>query len=355
MKRYPGVVACIVVLAACCLCACLALYGCSGSATSLCAQLGMPETELTVEPDLQEAAESLLADNEGSIVVLESRTGRIRAIASSDTAAGNHKACKRAIPGSTFKTVTLCAALEKDSDALSDYYSAPVNLTTSGGIIVSGLGKDYGSMSLQEAYARSCNTVFAQLAWDVGEKRIVTQAEKFGLGAEPHADFPCEASIVAAGDPRDEYTLGWFGCGQAIQGESGQTGPLVTPVQLAQLYAAFENDGVVPRAWVRADSEKQTDGEDAHAARAVSVQTCRAVNRAMRTVVAEGTGTNAAVTGVAVGGKTGTAENADGTTTGWFCGNARSGGAHVTVVVQLEGTVSANAAKVAAEVIGEAL
>ena len=344
----------VIFAVACLLALAVMLTACGAAEQPLSQKLGMGDAELTVNDELQQRAEELLADQPGCIIVMESETGKICALATSMTDDGKPKACVRAIPGSLFKVVTLSAALERHRVSLTSTYPSPNILTTSGGVISCYTEPDADTMTIEHAFAQSCNTVFARLAYELGPTAIIEQAEQLGFGEQPCDDFACDTSAVENCDAPDDYEMGWLGCGQAVQTEQGLVGPQVTPVHMAELFATFANDGTMPRAWIDA-SHEQAGAPEPLKRDALSPKTVDAINDAMELVVQEGTGRAAAVSGAQVRGKTGTAENADGSNTGWFCGNFQRTGKSMTVVVQLEGTGSADAAELAAKIIGRAL
>ena len=321
---------------------------------------------LTVDARMQEAAYESLGGHVGAIVVMDPDTGAILAMASApayDPALGTagdevdleQRTTELHIPGSTFKTITLAAALESGASTLNTRYMGPAEITFQGGSVVNYNTMQYPDQTLLQAYAKSINTIFAQLTLDVGFDVVYDMARRFGYERELMSDYPLRASFICNADALDTRMKAWTGVGQALYQLDGELqGPLMSPVHGAAIAAVAINGGRLVEPYV---VERVGDAPSGEMRPVVldegflSQQTLEALQRAMRAVVAEGTGANARVDGVDVGGKTGTAETVTGNDDAWFAGFAQAGERRYAVCVLLEGEQSTDAARVASGLI----
>ncbi|QCW49218.1 penicillin-binding protein 2 [Nocardioides dongxiaopingii] len=327
--------------------------------------------QLTLDPDAQQAAYDGLAalgdDVEGSVVALQPSTGKILAMVSLPTFDPNRLASHdfatrdalyarlleddqdpllnraiqtRLFPGSVFKLVTAAAALESDKydgpDAMVPGGSTFQLPQTSGeGGLIDNEGRYCGSgeITLRLAMEQSCNTTFAQLAIEVGAEGMLRQAEQFGfnssyledLGGQVRSSFPDELT------PPEVGQVGF-----------GQFEVQATPLQMAMVAAAIANDGVVMRPYVvdevqSADYDAQTTDPE-ELSRAISEETAETLREVMVSTVDDGTASPAAISGVSVGGKTGTAQRGvpGQPPYGWFVSFAPQDDADVAVAVMIQ-------------------
>lgn len=351
----------------------------------------------TIRPRVQQAAIDALDDREGAVVALDPRTGEILAMWGFPTydpnlLAGTDEAQVRANwealnadpaeplintatqgfypPGSTFKIITTAAALEagvRPDEVFDDPDELP--LPPSPAVIRNfgdGLCNDGDELTLAEAFTVSCNTTFAQFAYDprVGGDRIRAQAEAFGFGTTLGDQLPVvEPSVVPipGNDPPP-----------AAQSAIGQRDVRATPLQMAAVAGAVGNDGVLVVPRLVRQVEDQVDGsvvrqfQPGEIGRPISSDTAATLRDFMVSVVEEGTGDGASIPGVQVAGKTGTAENGvDGSEppTVWFTGFAPADNPTVAVAVVLENVPGVGneatggrlAAPLAAQVMAQAL
>ena len=147
--------------------------------------------------------------------------------------------------------------------------------------------------SLRTSFAHSCNSVFAPLGAELGAERLVETAERFGFNEDPALAGAARSTIPAAAEIGDDLAVG----SSAI----GQGKVLTTPLQLALVAATIGADGMRPHPTL-------LKGADPQRVRATPKSVARTIKSYMRTVVTDGTGGAAAVPGVKVAGKTGTAE-----------------------------------------------
>lgn len=251
--------------------------------------------ESTIDPELQEAAVQALGGLFGGIAVLHAKRGDVLALAGVAYSSPQP-------PGSTFKLVTTVAALESDAVKLDDTFPVESSTVVGGREIANSNDQPCGGTFVQ-SFANSCNTVFAPLGVEVGNRKLVETAERFGFNAPPNL-FNAEATAAVEPPestiPRsigDELDLGVSAIGQ------GEV--LATPLELATISQTIAAGGVrSPTPLVR----EQDLGPEAEPVRVTSGQVAATVRDLMVGVVEGGTGTGAAVPGVEVAGKTGTAE-----------------------------------------------
>jgi cell division protein FtsI/penicillin-binding protein 2 len=195
-------------------------------------------------------------------------------------------------PGSTFKIITLAAALE--SGKVRPNASFPVQTETQleGVKLQNAHGEACGG-SLKVSFAESCNSVFAPLGARVGAGQLVKTAERFGFNQDPGPIGAARSTIPAAGEIGDDLAVGSTAIGQ------GKV--LATPLELATVAATIGLRG-------RRVAPVLSRGAQGKETRAASARTARVIARFMRAVVTSGTGIGAAIPGVKVAGKTGTAE-----------------------------------------------
>ena len=338
--------------------------------------------QLTIDSRIQQAAEQALAGRKGAIVVLDPRTGAVLAWASApaydntDIAAAMEAAnasggadtsmfdrATQALysPGSTFKTVTLSSALENGVAALSSTYSSPGRMEIGGADVVSVNEQGHGTITLDRAFAVSSNTVFGQVAEQLGADRLVATAQAFGYGQNLGIDFSTAASIMP--DPADMSTweLAWAGAGQPV-GQGHTPGPQTTVMQNAVIAAAIANNGIAMNPYVvgqilAPDGTVIKTTRERSLGQAVSSGTAEQVKEAMLDVVQNGSGSAAGIAGVKVAGKTGTAETNSATPNSTFIGFAPYDTPTLAVSLVLEETTEneATAAAVAGQVLRAAL
>ncbi len=260
-------------------------------------------------------------------------------------------------PGSTMKVVTAAAALD------SGRYRPDSKVDGRNGKPISGVplnnfaGEDFGSIDLTFALTHSVNTVWAEVGEKLGGRTMQRYMERFGFYSEPPLDYPDEqmsASGVRKGGRLAPMTSDAVDVGRAA---IGQGDLFATPLQMASVAQAIGNGGVrlkphlVDRA-VDPDGRVVDTVKPEQADRVISRQTARDLTVMMKNVVREGTGTAAALEGVEVAGKTGTAElNNTGLNQPWFMAFTPD----VAIAVTLErfqgGTGGVTAAPIAKRVL----
>ena len=319
--------------------------------------------ETTIDPDVQTAADEALGDQKGAAVAVDPKTGAVLALVNSpsfdpnkiashdpDRARkayneanndGDRPMANRSVreiypPGSTFKLVTAAAALESglkaDSQVESpDEYKLP---ETSDTYIRNENGASCGGekITLQRALEISCNTAFAKLGVDLGQDAMREQATEFGFNAKHLSDLSGAASVF----PED------LNGAQLAQSSIGQFEVAASPLQMAMVAAAAGNDGVVMDPYlvsvVRApDLQVLSRTKPQELSEAMTPENAEQLKQMMVGVVQNGTGTSAQISGMGVGGKTGTAQSdPDRKPYAWFVALAPAGDPQIAVAVMIE-------------------
>ena len=336
---------------------------------------------LTMQKRLQLVAREALGGRKGSVVALDPTTGGILALWSNPSydpnplaahdqkavqaawqafnADGNHPLLPRGFrdryaPGSTFKVVTAAAALDRRPDLVAKDY--PVlkdldlprtdkNLPNFGGSRCGG--------QLAALLKVSCNTGFAQMGLDLGATELAGEARDFGFGEAPPLDLPRPAASVfpdAGAFKNNEPFL--------AQSAIGQQDVSATPLQMALVAAAVANGGVIMKphvlAEVRDSEEKVVRRYDpSQWKQAMSPQSAAALRDMMIGVVNGGTAARAAVPGVQVAAKTGTAQTVGDNAHAWLIAFAPAEAPRVAVAVIVEsqdGVSEATGGRVAAPI-----
>jgi hypothetical protein len=243
----------------------------------------------SIDPRLERAASSALGGRFGGVAVLEPATGEVLAL--SGIALDGLQP-----PGSTFKIMTLTGALEAGLVNLRSTFPVRTGATVEGRFVANAHNESCGG-DLTESFAKSCNSVFAPLGVRLGATRLVDVAQRFGFNRPP---LPGIASAKESTLPsaRDIAKVGEVGVSAFGQGRV-----LATPLQMAWVGSTIANGGQRPRLTL-------VHGGRPQLTRVTSPRVAALVNRLMLAVVngAGATGNAAAISGVKVAGKTGTAE-----------------------------------------------
>ncbi|WP_407553172.1 penicillin-binding transpeptidase domain-containing protein [Streptomyces sp. Pv4-95] len=320
----------------------------------------------TIDSAVQKAGYRALGGKTGAAVALDPGTGRILGMVSTPSydpgkfagsGSSDQKAWQamsrddgkpelnRALrqplpPGSTFKLVVAAAALENglyssvdERTDSPDPYRLPHTSTDLKNENAAAPCKD---ATIRTALQYSCNTVFAKMAADLGPRKMAAQAEKFGFN-DDEVDTPVRAAKSVYPDDMDDAQTALSGIGQFDD--------QATPMQMAMVSSAIANGGELKTPQL---VDKVTDGggntveenEPKTYGTTMSARTAEQLRSAMGTVVDKGTGSNAKIDGLTVGGKTGTAQHGvdnSGTPYAWFVSYAQDGKGHqVAVAVMVE-------------------
>lgn len=265
-------------------------------------------------------------------------------------------------PGSTFKAVTAAAALDSGRYTPTSTIDGSNDKEISGFPLQNFGGQDFGAVSLTTALTNSVNTAFGEIGEELGKPTMARYMERFGFSAAPPIDLPA-SQLPRSGARRNgkliKPTSRFVDIGRTA---IGQDKLLVSPLQMATVAQTIGNGGMRMEPYL-VERARDTDGrttysrEPEEAQRVMTEASAAALTTMMKQVVKEGTGTAAALSGVEVAGKTGTAElNNDGLNDLWFIGFTE----RYAVAVMIErtqggtgGTVAAPIAKAVLESLGD--
>jgi penicillin-binding protein A len=243
----------------------------------------------TISLPVEQAAVTALAGRLGGVVAVDPRSGEVLAFAGIAFSGLQP-------PGSTFKMITTTGALEAGITSPSTVYPVQTKAVLEGVDLGNANGEACGG-TLVQSFAHSCNSVFAPLGARLGAARLVDVAERYGFNAPPDIPGAAESTIPPAGEIGDDLAVGSSAIGQGrVQ---------ATTLQMASAAAAIGLRGRRPHLTLDYDAARE---RDAATTRVTSPKVARTMEQLMLAVVSGGTGTSAAIAGVKVAGKTGTAE-----------------------------------------------
>lgn len=320
--------------------------------------------ETTAHAVLQRAAFEALAGQRGAIVALDPTTGAVLASVSSPSfepsslngpdadevwasllADPNSPLSDRATreiyaPGSTFKTVVTAAALDTGEAGPGTVFPDPVEFDLPGSTsTISNYNdrvcNDGVEVTLLDAFVRSCNTTFADLSIRLGATDIGITADSLGF----NRNLPFPWDIPQARFPTNELQDDPAALAQSGIGERDVR---AAPLHMAMVAAAVANGGVTPMPYLvnrvfDADGNTVELTEPSSMGRAMAPATASVLAQMMERVVTEGTGRRAAVPGVRVAGKTGTATGSADLPNPWFIGFAPVDNPTIAIAVLIEG------------------
>jgi peptidoglycan glycosyltransferase len=321
---------------------------------------------LTIDPGLQQLAANLLSQTTGSATLIDPRSGRILAMASSPAydpnalttnvqsdiasadaawtellANDNRPLLVRPTsglypPGSTFKVFTAAAAIDAGAVQQDTVFEDNGSLTVNGRVIPEFNRPDESrtDWTVAEALAWSLNVVYAQIGLTLGSDRFRDAAHRFGIGEAIPFEFPVESGQVAGKNSLDDEVA-------LADTAFGQGELLVTPLHMALVMCAVANGGRIPKpilvdAVLNPDGSTSTRSEPSIWRRPISAQTADTVLSMLYESVAYGYASRAAIAGLNVAGKTGTAESGRDAPHGWFIGSAGPDAPSVVVSVCLD-------------------
>ena len=252
------------------------------------APLSATPVKTTISPGMERAAVAALGGQYGGMVVMNPRTGALLALAGIAYSALQP-------PGSTMKIITATGALQAHLAKLGTTFAYATSATIDGYTLQNANGEDCGG-TLINAFAVSCNSVFAPLGAKLGAQRLVAMAERFGFNQPSSIPGAAESTIPSATSIGDDLAVGSSAIGQGLV----QT----TPLEMADVAATIAMGGRRPIPTLLAHQRPRF-------VRVTSARVAHEVQRMMVAVVEYGTGTSAQISGVQVAGKTGTAELKD--------------------------------------------
>jgi len=253
-------------------------------------------------------------------------------------------------PGSTFKVVTAAAGLESGVITPETTIDAPGTIIDEGHELANDFNEDFGPIALDTALTNSVNTWFGQLGQQLGNDKLFETMEKFGFNSTPPIDLP-EDEVEPSGVYNEGATLTANDPVDLARVAIGQERLLATPLQMAMVASAVANGGKLmkPQIWNRVvdpDGRVTERLDPSQYSQPISAETAAELTTAMEGVVSEGTGTNAAISGVPVAGKTGTAETPGNESCGggeeenqaWFIGFAPADEPKIAIAASVECT-----------------
>lgn len=326
----------------------------------------------TLNPRIESAlADQLSPHARAAGVVLDPRTGAVLAIASLPSFDPNtldrdfsglrndasSPLLNRAIdglypPGSTFKIVTAGDALDSGTVTMQSTFYDPGYLVVGNFTLHNDEDEYTGTQDLTTAFALSSNVDFAQIALRLGVDRWYEYASRWGLGTSVDFQLPAQLDRVP-----DKTSLT---PGELAQIGFGQGSLLVTPLRMALIAATIADNGSEPRPFIVRQVDlphAQSSYAGATLATPITADTAAQVKKMMIAVIQRGTGTIAALPGITVAGKTGTATNPLGRAHSWFVcfAPAENPRVAVAIVVENAGYGAAVAAPIARNVLRVAL
>jgi cell division protein FtsI/penicillin-binding protein 2 len=297
----------------------------------------------TIVPAIERAAIDALGGRFGGIAAMNPRTGALLALAGIAFSSTQP-------PGSTMKIITTTGALQAGIVKLTDTFPIATSATLDGYTLHNASNEACGG-TLLNAFAVSCNSVFAPLGAKLGGRRLVATAERFGFNQPSGIPGAAESQIPSAATIGDDLAVGSSAIGQGrVQ---------ATVLEMTDVGATIAMGGRRPLPTLQAHLPPRF-------VHVTSGHVANLMQRMMVAVVQFGTGTSAAISGVTVAGKTGTAElqntatstgasvpNADALTDAWFVGYAPVGAPRIVAggLFPNQGAGGATAAPAVREVL----
>lgn len=348
---------------------------------------------LTIDLELQQQADALLAGRPGAVILMDANSGAVLAMAGAPTFDPNRLYANlgqqsdeelAAIqdywaqinsdesgplifrptqgvynPGSTFKTVTASALVDTGEANANTVFRDEGILEIEGRVIEEANRPDPNKIdyTLEESYAYSLNVVFAKIGLQLGSDDLLEYANRFGIGERVPFDIPTtdDSQLASSREALNNRAL-------LADTGFGQGEILTSPLQMALVAATIVNDGVKPDPYV-VDSVLGEEGEvlndlgGGDGERIISEGTAETMQQLMQASVEYGYAQGVDVEGATVGGKTGTAEVGEGEPHSWFIGSAETGerAYAVAVVVERGGPGSQTALPIGSEILQSAV
>jgi penicillin-binding protein 2 len=303
------------------------------------------DVKLTIDLDLQIAAEKALAGKEGAVVIIDPKTGELLAMVSHPNFDPNlfidqldkskwwalnqksHPFMNRAMaiypPGSIFKVVTMSAALTENLTKVDEAFNCPGYYKVNNRYAACWKTTGHGRLSMAEGLTQSCDVVFYELGKRLGPDRLAKYAQNYGLGEKTGIDLPQERKgLIPTTDWKKKvWKEPWYD-GDSINYGIGQGFVQVTPLQMAAVYGTIASGKRMKPYVVQEIKNREGDilyqGKQEETGKApVAWGTLVAIRKALTAVVERATGIAAKVAGIPAAGKTGTAEN-PGLPHAWF-------------------------------------
>ncbi len=338
---------------------------------------------LTIVPAVQKVAQSALGSQVGAIVALDPSTGAIIAAASApsynaatiDTSFARLSKSPDAPllsrvtqglypPGSSFKVVTATAALNLGKVTPTTSFDDTGSYAIDGGKVTNYHGEVFGTHDFTQALTDSVNTTFAKVGTLIGQQALIAQMRAYGFYQTPPLELP-RGMVYPSGRFKGPRLLSSSAAMNPLDvawAAVGQENVLATPLQMALVAAGVADAGRVMKPYL---VQRVTAPSGAVLQRAqpslwtiaTTPATAQTLNVMMQQVVNAGTGTAAALSGIQVAGKTGTAQRGN-SNVAWFIAFAPADHPRIAVAVTIENTQFTGgdvAAPLAAQVIKAAL
>ena len=330
------------------------------------------DLKLTLDMGVQKRAVELLTGQKGALVVMDVRTGAVLALASSPTYDNNPLAwgvsgrewrdmtqdparpmLDRSIagvypPASTFKALVALAGLEEGVIAPSTTFFCGGALRLPSRTFRCWRRGGHGRVNVLSALQYSCDVYFYQTGLKLGIDLLMKWCREFRLGEPTGIDLPGEASGTIAGPEwkKRRFRENWYP-GDTINYSIGQGYLLLTPLQIARVYAAIANGGRLVHPFLCDRAYREPIGLPVGREKLATVQ------KGLEYVVRKGTGARAGQFGVTIAGKTGTAQNAHGDDHALFAGYAPADAPRFVAVAVVE--AGKHGSSVASPIVGEIL
>ncbi len=330
------------------------------------------DLHLTLDLGAQRLAADLMKGYRGALVVMDVTTGGLIVLYSSPSYDNNPLAwgvtpkewnalmadpdkpmMDRSIggqypPASTFKALVALAALTEKAVTPSTTFYCSGEFRLGRRVFRCWRRSGHGTMNLLTALQNSCDVYFYQAGLKLGITKLMKWAELFGLGSATGVDLPGESSGTTAGPEWKKARIkeAWY-LGDTVNYSIGQGFLLTTPIQLARLYAALANGGMLVTPHLSSGGGEPPKKLD------VSGKDLDIVRKGLDYVVRRGTGRQAGSFGITVAGKTGTAQNSHGDDHALFAGYAPMDDPKYVAVAIIEGGL--HGSSVASPMVGEIL
>lgn len=308
----------------------------------------------TLDTRVQKAAYYALQGQKGAVVAMDPETGKVYAMVSkpdyrpglvaenweelnsSESSLLLNRATQGLYPpGSTFKVVTALEYMREHKNTYQNFQYTCTGSTTIGNMEIHCYGGAvHGTVDMEEAIEKSCNTAFVHMAETLDKGKLVSLAENLMFNSRVPINLLATKSRFSLSLDSGDKELAQTAIGQ------GQT--LITPLQNAMVMGAIANDGVIMQPYL-VDKVKNMNGGVIKETKTkelddpLTKSECRTLKKMLRKVITDGTGTKAYSSQYTVYGKTGSAEyNSNKDSHAWFIGCAEKNGKKIVVSVLVE-------------------
>ncbi len=328
----------------------------------------------TLSAELSAFAYDQLNGKAGSVVVMNYKTGEVlssvsmpgfdlstfdksAAASSTESFLVNRATMGRYTPGSVFKLVTAAAVLEYKPELMNKKYTCTGEVTYPTGTVVDAGHAVHGVLTVEQALAKSCNCVFAQIQQDLGQDAILQMAQRMHY----NEDFVLSDMTLY----NSQFKSAADGTLDAAWASVGQYLTTVSPMHILMITASIANDGImmepkIMKSIMNSRNYAYMNFTPSQIGRVLGAPSAAKLREMMVLTVKSGTGTNAAIKGYTVGGKTGSAQTSDSKNTkthAWYTGFVQSDDHPLCIVVMVEhgGSGGSISAPIAQKVLKKAL